>query len=554
MCVRTHRKAQLRGIIVVLAPAVAATVSVIFQAPATSVASTVVHSPASLSLTLGLTAPPRWWFGQAFDSYLLVKAPGIPSPTELGSSDGRTVVSVTPAPQAACRRLPPRFAGMAGPGYWCLRLASIEVGTTVEGRIASPEAQLDLKVSARDPIVPLPLLVTLLGLAIGLFILLVSPERLTPTLRRWSLYAKVDENTRAAEAGRPAIVGISRDDLRSWKTADGRRLDHDPMFIDMALEAMAAGRSRLMTAREKLGDAVRSATSGLKDTSLLNRASAEANSTSVAWSDFFDEMGKPRAKLPPERELERLSRAADLLGELQGMYWNLGLKDREKFATQFIVLRGEIGRTGEAPDVDRALAAAEEGVKQLRQEVRPYLIEFTGEVCYAYREAEGAAVKSSIVRAILLGLVALSIVALAVALPLTGHVKIIVIAGLVVAGILGLFLVLIVLAGISILVGPSVLSATRWVYRRLLLPIAKSARMRYRSWRYVLLRDLVTAIIVVMLLGFGTISVLATSYENHESFGSPLDYITLGVEAATISVCAAILGYFTARFHRRTPR
>jgi len=438
---------------------------------------------------------------------------------------------------------------MAGPGYWCLRLASIEVGTTVEGRIASPEAQLDLKVLARDPIVPLPLLVTLLGLAIGLLILLVSPERLTPTLRRWSLYAKVDENTRAAEAGRPAIVGISRDDLRSWKTADGRRLDHDPMFIDMALEAMAVGRSRLMTAREKLGDAVRSATSRFEDTPLLDRASAEASSTSVAWSDFFDEMGKPRAKLPPERELERLSRATDLLDEVADMYRKLGLKDREKFATQFIVLRREIGRTGEAPDVDRALAAAEEGVKQLRQEVRPYFIDFGEAPLYCKVE-----VGRSIVRPILLGLVALSIVALAVALPLTGHVKIIVIAGLVVAGILGLFLVLIVLVGISILVGPSVLLAIRWVYRRLLLPIAKSVRMRYRSWRYALLRDLVTAIIVVMLLGFGTISILATSYENHESFGGPLDYITLGVEAATLSVSAAILGYFTARFHRRTPR
>jgi hypothetical protein len=167
MRTRPHPQPARRAIAVifVVLTMVIAPATVTFSAPAeaTAPASKGVIEPASLSLTLGFTGPNAWRFGQVFDSYLLVRAPGIPIPAELGSADGRTVVSVTPAPRVACQNLQARFAGSSAPGQWCLHLRGLRVGTTVQGNVTSLDAQLNLQVFARDPMVPLPLLVTLLG-------------------------------------------------------------------------------------------------------------------------------------------------------------------------------------------------------------------------------------------------------------------------------------------------------------------------------------------------------------------------------------------------------
>lgn len=488
-----------------------------------------------------------------FDGYLLVRAPGIPIPTTLGSADGRTVVSVTSAPRAACQHLPARFAGSVVPGYWCLHLAGLQVGTTVQGKIISPDAQLSLKVSARDPIVPLPLLVTFLGLLVGMLMLLFSPERLTPTLRRWSLYEKLYENSNAAQSGRPAITGISRDDLRSWTAANGRRLDRDASFIDAALEVLDVGRSQLMRARERLGETVKSASRNryLKDSPLLNRAGAEASNKSAAWSDFFEDMGKRRTKMPPIQELDRLTFAIGLLDDLAHLASRIWPGSPEWIGERFDDLRAEIGQAGEAPDVDRALAAAEDGVRRLRHDIRPYVgFEKVGGAQADYREAPAGRRRPTLFT-VFVSLAILSLVALIVVLLLTGHLKIIEIAGVVVAGIVAVIFLLLLILWCIIEAPPFLVRPAKWVYRQVWFPIARDVAARFRSWRYALLRNFVTATIIAILLIFGTISVLVTTYADREAFGKPLDYITLALAAATVSVTAAICGYFSNRFHDR---
>jgi hypothetical protein len=519
----------------------------------TAPASARVIEPSSLSLTLDLTGPGAWRFGQLFDDYVLVRAPGIPTPAELGSADGRTAVTVTPAPQAACRRLPTLFAGSSAPGHWCLRLAGLHVGATVQGIVPSPDAQLSLQVSARDPIAPLPLLVTFLGLLAGTLMLLLSPERLAPWRRRWSLYSRLDKNSNAARSGKSAITGIDRNKIRSL-TANGRPLDRDPSFINAALEVLEVGAAQLMSAREKLGEAAVSAAGRqpLTVSPLLNRATTEAAIQGASWSDFFDDTGKRRAKLPPTEELDRLTFAIALLDDLD--YLSLQIPQKEPahsiIARQLDVLRDEIGRAGGAPDVDRALKAAEAGIQTLRDEIRRYAPEvsylrptLTPRGISAPRAAPGRRVR--FIFFFLVGLAGLT-----VALVLTGQLKIILIAGMVIVGIVAATLLL----WGAVKAIPFLKRSATWVYRQLLHPLARGIALRFSIWRYALLRDFVSVTVIAILTLFGGASVLVTVYAGRAAFGTPLDYVALALAAATVSVVATICGYLTDRFRGRIPK
>jgi hypothetical protein len=537
----------------VIAPAAATSGATLLNA---APASAGVIEPSSLSLTLDLTGPDAWQFGQSFDGYLLVSAPGIPVPAELGSADGRTVVSVTPVPPAACRSLPALFAGSTASGHWCLRLAGLHVGTTVQGIVTSPDAQLTLQVSARDPIVPLPLLVTFLGLLAGTLMLLLSPERLAPWLRRWSLYAKLDKNSNAARSGRSAITGIDRNKIRSLTAANGRPLDHDASFVEAVLEVLEVGPAQLISAREKLGEVVSSAAGRqpLTASPLLNRAITEAANRGASWSDFFDDTGNRLAKLPPTAELDRLTFAIGLLDDLDYLRRQI---PRERsadiiIATRFNALRAEIGQAGGAPDVDRALKAAEAGIQLLRAEIR-YDVP---EVGYAHPEWSGDSYYGPPDRAgvggrvlpIVLFLVALA--GLTAPLVLAGHLKIILIAGMVIAGIIAAILVL----WGAVKATPFLKRSAKWVYRRVFRPLARGIALRLGIWRYTLLRDFVSMAVIAVLTLFGGASVLVTVYTGRAAFGTPLDYVALALAAATVSVVATICGYLTDRFRSRIPK
>jgi hypothetical protein len=87
-----------------------------------------------------------------------------------------------------------------------------------------------------------------------------------------------------------------------------------------------------------------------------------------------------------------------------------------------------------------------------------------------------------------------------------------------------------------------------WAHRRLWLPIGHNVALHFRIWRYALLRDFVTAIVIVILLIFGTISALVTVYTSQQAFGTPVNYIVLAITAAAASVVASVGGYLTNRF------
>ena len=513
-----------------------------------------VTDPSSLVLTVGLTGPGAWHFGQSFDHYLLVRAPGAPVPAELGSADGRTVVSVTPVPQAACRHLPALFAGSTAPGRWCLRLAGLQVGTTVQGPVASPGAKLTLTVSARDPIFPLPLLVTLLGFLAGTLRLLLSPQRLGPRIGRWWLYARLDQNSNAARSGRPAITGINRKDIRSLTTADGRQLDHDPSFVKAALEVLEAGRAQLAIARQKLGKAAASAAGRqpLTASPLLNRATAEADRRDASWSDFFDDAGNRRAKLPPTEELDWLTSAIRLLDVLDYLSSQIPQETSHgiSIAERIAILRAEIGQAGGDPDVDGALKAVEAGIQSLRDQIRYHVP--AGQVSREWAISTESAVlaRASLGGPVLAIVFVLALAVLAVTLALTGHLKIILITGIVIAGVIAAALVL----WGAVKAAPFLKRSAIWVYRRVLSPLAGGTARRLLDWKYAVLTDLVSAAVIVIVTLAGGAGVLVTVYTGHATFGTPLDYATLALAAAAVSVAATISGYLTDRFRSRIPK
>jgi hypothetical protein len=439
-----------------------------------------------------------------------------------------------------------------------LHLAGLRGGTTVQGTVASRDAQLTLEVAARDPMIPLPLLITLLGLVIGTLVLLLSPDRLAPALRRWSLYAKLDQNSHATQSGQPAILGISRETLRSWKGADGRPLTHDAVFVDCALKVLDDGPSRLINLRKMLAQKIESS-ERLKDTPLLNKASAEASNTRAVWSDFFDGMGKPRAKLPPQQELDRLTLANELLDDLDYLDRDLRPETPDQTRMKLKYLRAEIGRAGKASDIDRALAAVEDDTKRLRWEIISNIdapnLAITGHYAMtpAYADAPAYPDTGDYPRRRGCSIVVVSfliLASLAAALFVTGRLKITTPAGAVVAGAFVAIPLLFVLGWAVLKLAPYALSLLRYVYQRLFLPLARNAILRLRVWRYALLRDFVTAIVVVALLVLGVTIVLVTTYGGREAFGKPLDYLALGAAATGASIVAVAGGYFTNRFRK----
>jgi hypothetical protein len=393
--------------------------------------------------------------------------------------------------------------------------------------------------------VPLPLLITLLGLLVGIIVLLCSPERLTPALRRWSLYAKLDKNSRAAQSGQPAILGISREDLRSWTGANGVPLTDDALFVNSALDVLNDGQSRLMNARKVLAGKIE-ISERLRDTPLLNRASAEARKTQAVWSDFFDDLGKPRVKLPPEQEFDRLTLANELLDELDYLQRQLRSDMPNRIRMALMHLRAEVGRAGEAPDVDRALAAAEDGIRHLRWQApatlgRQDLPAAGWQGSYRYHLAHKSSVGIALFFLALLVNLALFVIG-------NHHFTITTLA--IVAGVFLAIPLLLVLGRASLKLAPYALSLFKYVYHRFWLPFTRSIILRLRGWRYVLLRDFVTATIVVILLILGVTSALVTTYANREAFGKSLDYIALGLAATTVSIIAAVGGYLTNHFRK----
>jgi hypothetical protein len=310
-----------------------------------------------------------------------------------------------------------------------------------------------------------------------------------------------------------------------------------------------------MNARKKLADKVNSS-KRLKGTSLLNRASTEANNTQAAWSDFFDDMGKPCAKLPPEQELDRLDLANALLDELDYLHRDLPPEMPERTEMKFRHLRAEIGRAGEAPDIDRALAAVEDGIQHLRWEIGPYIREAFGMAPSLQYQSERAPAshyprRTFSIFSIIVSILSLIAAALVASLFITGRLSITTLTGaIVVAGILVAIPLLSALGWAALKLAPYALSLLRYVYQQLWLPLVRNAILRLRGWRYALLRDFVTATVVVVLLVLGVTSVLVTTYAGREAFGKPLDYIALGLAATTVSIVAAVGGYLTNRFHK----
>jgi hypothetical protein len=224
-------------------------------------------------------------------------------------------------------------------------------------------------------------------------------------------------------------------------------------------------------------------------------------------------------------------------------------------------LRAEIGLAGEAPDIDRALAAAEDDIRRLRSkiqrlrwEIGPYRYRYHRAVSDrpsmpglprsyrpAYWSSRGLAVLSGV------------LLALAVILVLIGNLKI-TFVDVVFASVLATIPLLFVLRKVILKSRPFVEQLFRYVHQRLWLPLSRNVALRLRAWRYAILRDFVTVTIVVILLVLGATSVLVTTYEDREAFGKPLDYIMLGLGATTVSIAAAVFGYLSSRFHNRASR
>jgi hypothetical protein len=216
-----------------------------------------------------------------------------------------------------------------GAMFWCLHLGGVPLATELTGQLSGAGTTLNLTVDARQGFWISPLLVIVLAL-IAAIVLAAVPGFLDFRIQRARLWAAVSKGSE--------IKGLDpwvRTRLQGGANAK------DLITVVGGLTATAGARAT--DARE----ALREALAGFpQDHPLYAIAQAEANSTSLAVSDFVDDDGKP--------VVHPATRLTDLINQVKGLNGRLDELD-ESIKTLKDAYAASVGR--EAETARRAVAA-----------------------------------------------------------------------------------------------------------------------------------------------------------------------------------------------------
>ena len=443
--------------------------------------------------------------GGRFTSTIAIRAPGQPPtmPSALVSTDGTERVTVAPVALAGCDRATPRDTGLADSRVWCLQLDGLAPGHTVTGKLFASSVILNLTVVPRDPWLPWPALTVLIGLILAV-VVLMSPERLSRSTARLRLWDGLAHNK--------TIIGLDREWVQSLIT-NGKLRVVEPTFVAMVLNVIAIGPRRLDADRKRLALAVAGCPLP-RDKPLLAAAAEEARTdASPRCEDFFTEDGTVRVQTPPEEWLTRIGRADMTLAAIGRLRDRLSeVHDptvHARLESDLNQLIEQIANAGpDASATDAELTIAEDGVGEASRAIRDAVAEPAHEleqlVTTVWIESEISTAH--------LTMFASSSVAFLLGLPSAVRDL---------PSALGHLPIRLVLSAMEALAQPT---------------------SRLASWRYRILLWLTGFGIAAVLMIVAAAAVFSAAYINTGAFGTPADYLKLGVAAFGSTALTGVAG------------